>query len=316
MPTLATIAAFMEPEEFNSRDLAPGTLLWHYTDFTGLQGILAGKLWASSLPYLNDTAEFNHGLDIALDVLQHELTKALHHPSNAAIAGVIYRQVVSFFKVSYKPRDVFVAAFSTKRDDLSQWRAYGTAGGPQFSIGFNPGALEKKANEHLFMLEEVKYERRHIVPDLTLALRAPIDGILEELSGQSDLTVGRCQYWAEEIAGNLIVMAPLYKHPKFEDEQEWRLIRRQQVVAGQPSLPLQFRRSGSLVVPYLELPLHAPVSETEALFTLAQVVSPIVAVTVGPSPHPEHLQYAVGEMAYRMGISVRVDTSTVPFRNW
>ena len=306
----------MEQDEFNSRALFPGTLLWHYTDFRGLQGILAGKLWVSSLPYLNDTAEFSHGLSIALQVLQHELEKALHQPSNAAISTVIYRQVVSFFQVSYRPRDVFVAAFSTKRDDLSQWRAYGTTGGPQFSIGFSPGALEAKADEHLFMLEEVKYERQHIVPDVTLALRVSIDSILEELSRESDLTVERCGYWAEKLADEIIAMAPLYKHPKFEDEREWRLIRRQQVRAGQPSLPLQFRRSGSLVVPYLELPLHAPVTEIEVFTNLAQVASPIAAITVGPSPHPEHLQHAVGEMASRMGIAVRVDTSTVPFRNW
>ena len=293
----------MEPDDLNTRALPRGALLWHYTSFEGLEGILAGKLWASSLRYLNDTEEFDHGLNIALEVLQNELAIALSqhgHPDGAAIANIIHSQVVEFFSERYQPRDVFVAAFSAKQDDLSQWRAYGATGGPQFSIGFHPAVLEQTADDYLFILQEVKYERRNIIPDLRLALRPSIDDILEGLTEQPSAAPARCRQWAQDIAGTLMLLAPFYKHPKFEDEQEWRLVCRQ---AAEPPfmlddpLPMHFRRSGSLIVPYIEMPLRAPAAKAEdALNT-----SPVVTITIGPSPHPEHLRYAVREMTSRWG---------------
>jgi hypothetical protein len=141
-------------EDLNTRALEPGALLWHYTNFPGLKGILEGTFWASSLPYLNDTEEFRYGLNVALEVLQTQLTVRLRELSPAG--GAIYDEVASFFLDRYRPRDVFVASLSTEKDDLSQWRGYGGVG-PSFSIGFDPRGLERRADETLFALDEVQY---------------------------------------------------------------------------------------------------------------------------------------------------------------
>ena len=45
-------------------------IVWHYTGFNGLQGMLNGKIWASSAAYLNDTEEFRHTIGIALQILE------------------------------------------------------------------------------------------------------------------------------------------------------------------------------------------------------------------------------------------------------
>jgi hypothetical protein len=42
-----------------------GKRVSHYTGFQGLEGILNGRIWASSMAYLNDTQEFSHGLGVA-----------------------------------------------------------------------------------------------------------------------------------------------------------------------------------------------------------------------------------------------------------
>jgi hypothetical protein len=212
----------LEPEDLNTRDLEPGALLWHYTDFKGLEGILAGTIWASSIPYLNDTEEFRHGAEIALEVLQNELSVALRD-CDAAYASAIHGEVLSFFRKRYQPRDVFIAALSKREDDLSQWRAYGGNRGPTFSVGFDPRALEEKADESLFALEEVQYRKANIVTDLRLALMPAIDGIIESLREKKG-TPQHVSKWAAGIAGiagELLLLIPRYKNQNFSDEEEW-----------------------------------------------------------------------------------------------
>jgi hypothetical protein len=47
------------------------------------------------------------------------------------------------------------------------------------------------------------------------------------------------------------------------------------------------------------------------------IESPVAAITIGPSPHPDELLYAVEEMTARIGLpSVRIEPSSVPYRNW
>jgi hypothetical protein len=299
--------------DLNTRELEPGALLWHYTDFKGLEGILAGTIWASSLPYLNDTEEFRHGAEIALEVLQNELTLALG-ASDAVYANAINDQLRAFFANLLQPSDVFIAALSKKQDDISQWRAYGGDRGPLFSIGFDPKSLEIRAQQSAFDLEEVKYRRPHIVAELRLAIRPTIDNIIESLR---ERTGGpQCvSQWAAKFAGELLVLIPRYKNPKFSDEEEWRLIRRP-VLTGRPRLKLLFRQSGSLVVPYLAMPLHTPATEEDVFAKGAMIESPTAAIIIGPSPHPDQLRYAVGEMVARIGLAPKVELSCVPFRNW
>ncbi len=45
----------MQPDDYASKTLEPGQLLWHFTDFAGLDGIVKGTIWASSLVYVNDS---------------------------------------------------------------------------------------------------------------------------------------------------------------------------------------------------------------------------------------------------------------------
>jgi hypothetical protein len=110
--------------------------------------------------------------------------------------------------------------------------------------------------------------------------------------------------WVADFVVELLRMAPIYKHPTFEAEREWRLIYQGRSF-GAPNLPLKFRQVRSLVVPYVELPL-----------TFGDDGFPIVEILVGPTPHPKELQYAVGEMTASVGLSVAVRQSNVPFRNW
>jgi hypothetical protein len=121
-----------------------------------------------------------------------------------------------------------------------------------------------------------------------------------------------------DIATALLTVAPRYKHEKFSAEKEWRLIRRQPALSPPPMLPLRFRQSGSLIVPYLELKLHSPVDDSMSVSPTGELPgnSPVAAITIGPSPYPDELSYSVNHMAVSKGLFLDVSVSQVPFRNW
>lgn len=304
----------MEPDDYASRPLtAAGKLLWHYTrDFTGLRGILRGEIWASSLPCLNDTEEFQYGVRVALDALREIFDRNEHMDE-------LWKLLARVLLVNYKAYDVFSISFSTEGDDLSQWRAYSGAG-PSFSIGFNPQKLELHANGYLFQLHEVKYDKKLIAEDVKSDLQDEV-ARLNEAVRASGTSISPADFAHREagagLVGQLLQMAPRYKHPKFSAEKEWRLVRFMPVLSQPPRLPRQYRLNGTLIAPYVALPLHTPLEEKDVLGAGDAIVSPLTAVKVGPSPHPDELKYAVGDMTARMGLQlVDVTSSEVPFRNW
>jgi hypothetical protein len=49
----------------------PQALIYHYTDGTGLRGILeSGKLWFTDIFSLNDPTELKHGLNSAIEIIK------------------------------------------------------------------------------------------------------------------------------------------------------------------------------------------------------------------------------------------------------
>jgi hypothetical protein len=301
----------MEPEDYASSKLEAGQLLWHYTkDFSGLNGIIGGEIWASSLPYLNDTEEFRYGVSVALDTLKELLDDNAHMQA-------LWIKLANGLLVQYTPHDVFSISFSTEEDDLSQWRAY-SGTGPSFSVGFDPRKLEAHAIGYLFQLHEVKYKKVDIAADVKQELKEEIDYLNNAVRSCSEST-SPAEFAKQQTPGMLTLilqLAPRYKHPKFSGEKEWRLIRWMPVISRKPRLPRRFRLSGSLVVPYIAMPLHTPLQEAAVVSGAEQVESPMSAVTIGPSPHKDQLEFAIGDITARCGLSVQVKSSEVPFRNW
>jgi hypothetical protein len=301
-----------EPGNYASEKLEPGQLLWHYTrDFNGLRGVVGGEIWGSSLPYLNDTQEFRYGIELAMDALEelfedNQQMKELHK--------LLWIILIN----RYEPSDIFSISFSTEDDDLSQWRGY-SGTGPSFSIGFDPRKLECAANDYLFKLHEVKYERAEIIADVRQKLQEHIDTLNEMTRG-----LGATQHPSDfarsaavDLAARLLQLAPKYKHPKFAAEKEWRLVRRTHTFSRGPQLDRQFRLSGSLVVPYVAMPLHTALQEGAVSDGQGRVDSPIASIIIGPSPHARQLKYVIADMIARSRLNnVSVESSAVPFRNW
>jgi hypothetical protein len=300
----------------------PSDLVWHYTTFKGLEGIVAGKLRASHAAYLNDTLEFTYGLGVAFRLIREHIRRCRDQESPCDAQPPISKSVEKLrtcierrFR-GMNDRDVFVCSFSESEDHLGQWRAYGPAG-PAFAVGFDAVRLKQVAAISNFSFCKVHYGEASIEEEVRRALAPAFssmrDGVKSELSHDDIVDL------AAVVAVNIRDIAIRTKHDGFREEVEWRLVRSKAFLAGRRDLPVKFRSSGSLVVPYVEIPLHTALSEESfaAEFSDRAVETPIVAVSVGPSPHPRELKYAIEQMVRRKGLSkVDVRLSELPFRDW
>jgi hypothetical protein len=113
-------------------------LVYHYTSVAGLQGIIEQQ-WPVVQPfwYMNDSREALYGLRAIQRALQ------VMTPGTG-LDSQVHKAALDRLADMGDQDDVvhsYVACLSKKRDDLSQWRAYGRPRG--FSIGFDRQTLER-----------------------------------------------------------------------------------------------------------------------------------------------------------------------------
>jgi hypothetical protein len=98
----------------------PPEILYHYTSFSGFKGIVEeGAIWATDIRFLNDTKEFNYGIDL---VKRFVVESALG--IGQFLASSIIDQALQSDLLAGKTFQTCVASFSEKSDLLSQWRGY------------------------------------------------------------------------------------------------------------------------------------------------------------------------------------------------
>jgi hypothetical protein len=155
-------------------------LLWHYTSFRGLYGIVVeDQLMASSMAYRNDTEEFGYTTKALLKFLE---TKGNTFADMAR--GLVFENPESLVRAMFTyqlPGDRhYATCFSQERDDLSQWRSY-TPQPPGFAIGFHPDELESLANSHDFQLAECAYPNEtELLYRIEAAYNLATEGMEEE----------------------------------------------------------------------------------------------------------------------------------------
>ncbi len=114
--------------------------LWHYTSYEGFQGIVESKaIFASDLRYLNDSQEFVHAKELALQLAE----EAANVPGAEHVQETFKNAVKMALESGLLREDqlqIMVASFSASPDQLSQWRGY-SGGSSGVSISFDCTAL-------------------------------------------------------------------------------------------------------------------------------------------------------------------------------
>ena len=280
--------------------------LWHYTSREGLLGILKEKAgWATHISYLNDAKEFRH----AAELMQGLLSAREPADDHERLALEAMRRI-ELTELSPSIQGGFVFSLSAKGDDLSQWRGY-CKGRDAYALGFSGANLRDTLGRSGFALVPCEYD-----PAVQRKLLSEVIDTCFKTMHRLGAGGGPLQpHVNPDLAFpllflSLLEVASVIKHPKFEGEQEWRLV--SSSVYPDP-LKVIFRAKRSLLVPY----------RTVALKSLGPYLG-ITDIVVGPTPHMRlevgaleqlFLTYAL-PAAGQPTTQLRIRRSEVPYRDW
>lgn len=177
-------------------------ILYHYTDFMALDGILrCAQLRVNNVLRMNDSAEMRHFMSGLLAAIERRLK--LEGDSAAA------RRVRTWFQDELKKEySAFAACFSFRRDDAAQWERYGNHG-RGVCLAFR-GELLGKMAEGPLSLQTVFYRDDMSGHPMVEKLYRAVKNQNEEEAGE----VMR-EAWACSVA---------FKHSSFSSEDEMRLV--------------------------------------------------------------------------------------------
>jgi Protein of unknown function (DUF2971) len=292
-----------EPSD-RARKSARPTTLFHYTDASGLLGILTSRtLWATDFRFLNDEQEATYARELFVSALRQLPNPALDpaHPlaDYAEGFGEVfdgYRRMVEA-DLGSSPFPVYVACFCEAGDLLSQWRGYGADHG--YAIEVDTDALERTVAV-LVESTQGSYPEQDIMSGVAQVRYGPdaatdvVTSAMREVSGDANL--GHPGAHASVMAGSLTTMLAQIKHPGFAEEREWRAI------LGH-SDDVKFRPTTVAIAPYLKIPFDYEL---------------VVSVRVGPGRHAAVRRAGVIRLLESLDFGSQlapVLTSDVPLRS-
>ena len=184
-------------------------ILYHYTDFQALNGILhCAQLRVNNVLNMNDAAEMR----LFMSGLCSAVAKRLEKDGDLERADKVRRLFQEALKRDFA-YSAYAACFSLYRDDAAQWERYGNRG-RGVCIAFHGGCLQKMAEGNL-SLQTVFYQddmTEHKLVDVFYRLVKD----KFELSGEDpDILRALNHAWVCSVA---------FKHPSFSSEKEVRLV--------------------------------------------------------------------------------------------
>ncbi|MFF3178609.1 DUF2971 domain-containing protein [Rhodococcus pyridinivorans] len=244
----------------------------HYTDTGGLIGILqSGSLWATNIQFLNDSLEYDFGLQKVsaqvLNALKRARTEKTFSEGNFPELEETVGTTLTILEGMREGirKGMFVCCLSNYRDDLSQWRGYAREG---YCITFDREELIKSIRETQEDANAVRYGNIIYGDGMGWELTPQIDGALAGMNdilsnpaadlsvygiGQDDPIFGdpavpeKRRAAAVSVGVAAVLWAiPLFKEEGFADEQEMR------ICVSHPN-DVKFRPSAIGPIPYAEL---------------------------------------------------------------
>jgi hypothetical protein len=186
----------------------PPPVLYHYTSMRAALSIITdGAIWATNVFYLNDSSEYRHVLDAIIERLKVKIS---------AYPDPVQQENLRTYQTRLQNDPfgpIYVASFSSKKDDLTQWRGYSPAG-LGVCVGFHTEALKVAAWEELGQIGQIIYinkEEGRTFDELMDSVANPKPNRPMKLP--TDV----------QAALDAVNAAPFYKSDAFSSECEWRL---------------------------------------------------------------------------------------------
>jgi len=253
----------------------PAGCLFHYTTVAGLQGIVeANCLHASAAYFLNDSSELEYGRMVLGGVLQQwedNNPENRDDPSGELVRDLRLK-IADEDGLEALIHSVYLACFCQRDNVLSQWRAYGQAGG--YSIGFPVvnGSIHNLVPEspsYTPLLTKVEYERENQAArclEILQLVLSVVDVPALQLLGRtvkipSHQGLTLAYDFVLNVAEEMLLDEILgFKDQAFQEEDEWRLIVRPRRFllqgrddGGKTPARTYFRPQRGIAVPFLKL---------------------------------------------------------------
>ena len=182
--------------------------LYHYTDFNAMRGIITnGEIWLWNLRRMNDAQEMQY----FIKELKVAVKKLLSASEYDCMERLFSENLKDFDRLSS-----YAACFSEYADDAAQWSRY-AKNGMGVCIAFNHELLAKIGDAGHAPLCKVNYSRS--CDDLGI-VKEMADLIKKAASGNDTPSSEKIH----EVFNRLVTSSPLFKHPSFISEKEYRLV--------------------------------------------------------------------------------------------
>lgn len=183
------------------------TILYHYTDFQAVDGILrCAQLRVNNVLRMNDSAEMRHFMSRLCAAIVERLEGGGDRERADQVRG-LFREEMK------KEYSAFAACFSFHRDDAAQWERYGNRG-RGVCIGFRREYLQRMAKGALSLQAVFYLDDMAGHPMVEEFCRLIREG--RPLSGEDpEIQAAMCEAWACSVS---------FKHPSFSSEYEMRLV--------------------------------------------------------------------------------------------
>jgi hypothetical protein len=256
-------------------------VLFHYTNPTGLKGILESRaLWYNHTAPLNDPSEVKYGISVIKSTVKSLIEKAdnsedklkfLQHINNSVTLGNLHH--------------AYIACFCESGKLLSQWREYSNKGGG-YNIGFTfnndthvNGIQGDVYSSSKLKLRKVIYDRKTqeiLVEKVVTGLFESVLKSKEKLNDADfDYVLSVTGLTSSNILSDLVIS---FKHEAFSEEQEWRAVRF--ILDTHEVEHLKFRTSSKYLIPYRVTEIYRQNDEEVYYF-------PISTINLGPSSEKE-----------------------------
>lgn len=187
-------------------------MLYHYTDLRAFLSIVEKKaLWLSSINGVNDYKEMLW----MPELLNKAFDKAVYELPQLAKSPTEYRKTLDQLLTVLQRSELkpHICCFSSRKDSLSQWRAYSNDG-TGVSLGFHRSSLKNLNKNNYF-----KGEALEVIYNEDIQLQKIINTI--KLSLEEGFSKGINLDLMLQIVENTLT----FKNPAFEEEEEFRVVK-------------------------------------------------------------------------------------------
>lgn len=279
----------------------PTEVLYHYTSLGALTKIIeSGSLYATDINFFSDAAEMKH----AAEILRIYISQRIEAQSSKAKLLTQFREWVNECIAGGHMQ--FVVSFTANGNLLSQWRSY-CPHGKGVSIGIRPEVICDAAATQGFRVGKCIYDNK-TQKEIVEAIITEV-GSLAETRGENTDPSKRHPSQSfhdvfETIEEDLLRIAALLKHGKFDEEQEWRAV--SPIISNYVKTPIKYREGRSMLIPYIDFSLRVGAA--------AQI--PVEHVYLGPTPSINNSMTSLSRYLSRYGANPArgVTYCQIPYR--